>query len=69
MKKNKFPYILEITWAIVAIIALGIALHSTFTNGFSKSIVLYLLVLVAFLMYFVRRNRRTYEKNDNYSSQ
>jgi len=61
---NKFTYILELTWAVVALTAFVLAMHSTFRNGFSHSIGLYSLSLVALVMFLIRRQQRLTKKNN-----
>jgi len=55
---NKFKFILEITWLVVAIFALGIAIHATVMRGFKASIPTYLIFLLALFIYLVRRYSR-----------
>jgi hypothetical protein len=58
MKNNKFTFVLEITWLIVALLALGIAIHATATRGFKASIATYLIFILALFIYLVRRYSR-----------
>lgn len=48
--------VLEYIWGIVAIAVLVIAVHSTFTRGAGESLILYLCLVIAAAMFFLRRN-------------
>jgi len=52
---NNPSRIFQYIWAIVSILALGTAVYSTAKYGLQNSWILYLLFLIAFMMYFVRR--------------
>jgi hypothetical protein len=51
-------HILEIFWLIVAILSLIAGIHQTFTEGFGKSWLFFLIAVVGFLMFYLRRNLR-----------
>ena len=51
--------IIEITWLVVAVLSLFAGMHKTLAKGFTHSYQFFLIVLVALLMYFNRRNNRT----------
>ncbi|MBI9059614.1 hypothetical protein L3049_19105 [Labilibaculum sp. DW002] len=64
--KQKLPFILEIIWFVVMIVALAAAIHKTTQSGFSESILLYVIALVATLMFASRRYmRKLQEKNQS----
>ncbi len=56
--KQKFPYILEIIWLLVAIFSILFAVVRTFSLGFKENIMLYVIALLACLMYGFRRYLR-----------
>ena len=55
MKNIRFAYILEIVWLCCAVIALLAGVHKTVVNGFSESYIFFIIVVISFLMYSVRR--------------
>jgi len=59
LKMNKRTnHILEIFWLIVAILSLFAGIHQTVTQGFGESWLFFLITLVGFMMFFLRRNLR-----------
>ncbi|HPD94326.1 MAG: hypothetical protein H6537_02310 [Bacteroidales bacterium] len=62
---NKVTFILELIWLGLAIACLGLGIHSTLKFGFSISYMFYILAVVAFLMYLLRRYRRKKIENQN----
>jgi hypothetical protein len=62
MNTPRLSYVLEIVWGLVTLAVIGIAIHSTFRYGLSKSVGLYLIALISLLMYFMRRQRRLNNK-------
>jgi len=56
--------ILELVWLIVAILCVITGIHSTNNSGFSSGMVFLLMALIAFVMYFFRRNMRRKNKDD-----
>jgi hypothetical protein len=52
---NNPSKIFQYIWAIISLLALGTAIYSTAQNGLKNSWILYLLFLIALMMYFVRR--------------
>ena len=64
--KQKLPFILEIIWFVVMIVALAAAIHRTMETSFSDSILLYVIALIATLMFASRRYmRKLQEKNQS----
>ncbi len=64
--KQKLPFILEIIWFVVMIVALAAAIHRTIESGFSNNILLYVIALIALLMFASRRYiRKLQEKNQS----
>jgi len=61
-KMNKFQYILEIVWLIVAVFAVTAASYEFYRNGFNKSIPLYIISVIAFAVYTFRRYIRKRQK-------
>lgn len=57
-KKINFALILEVIWFITFLLSLGAAIHQTFNEGFGRSILFYIVTLVALAMYFMRRHLR-----------
>ncbi len=51
----------ELLWLAVAIMSLFAALHKTIYVSFKDSLLFYVFVLVALLLYFIRRNLRKKE--------
>jgi flagellar biogenesis protein FliO len=62
-----FPKILEYTWLVLAVVCLGLAIHSTVKFGFGQSYMLFILTFVAVLMYLLRRYRRKSLSSSNNS--
>jgi len=56
--KQKLPFILEIIWLIVAIISILFAIVRTNNLGFKENIMLYIIAMLASLMYGSRRYLR-----------
>lgn len=52
------PKALEIIWLILAVICLGLGIHSTIGKGLNESYMFFILTLVALLMFALRRYRR-----------
>jgi hypothetical protein len=58
MQQNRPAYILEITWLIVAVLALGITIHSLLTKGLRDSIFPFSITVLASGIYLLRRHFR-----------
>ncbi|MCB8995001.1 MAG: hypothetical protein H6538_05295 [Bacteroidales bacterium] len=58
MMKKIAGKILEITWLIVAALALFAGLHKTYFHGFNHSYQFFIIFLLSLLMYYNRRNHR-----------
>jgi len=52
MKKNKF---LEISWLIIAVLALSIAIFESFNSGFRENYRFFIFFIIAISLYFLRR--------------
>ncbi|PLX22803.1 MAG: hypothetical protein C0597_01805 [Marinilabiliales bacterium] len=63
--KDKVSRIFEVLWIIVAILCLSAAIHQTIYEGISKSYVLFIFSLIAFAMYFVRKQIRKSKKDNS----
>lgn len=60
--KNKLAKILEYTWLISAILAVGAGVHQTIYDGIEKSWVFFLISVISFAMFlFKRKMRKTLE--------
>ena len=55
---KRVSYILEIFWLVVALLSLIAGIHQTVTMGFRESWLFFIIALVGFLMFFLRRNLR-----------
>jgi len=55
---KRTAHILEIFWLIIAILSLGAGIHQTITEGLGESWLFFLITVVGFLMFFLRRNLR-----------
>ncbi|MDQ2180371.1 hypothetical protein [Marinifilum sp. D714] len=63
---QKLPFVLEIVWLIVMISSASLAVYRTMQTNFSENILLYVIAILAALMYTSRRYlRRTREKNQS----
>ncbi|NOU60097.1 hypothetical protein [Marinifilum caeruleilacunae] len=63
---QKLPFVLEIVWLIVMIGSASLAVYRTMQTNFSENILLYIIAILAALMYTSRRYlRRTREKNQS----
>ncbi len=56
--KQKLPYLLEIIWLVVAIFSILFAVVRTFNLGFKENIMLYIIAVLASLMFGSRRHLR-----------
>jgi len=63
--KDKVSRIFEVLWIIVAILCLSAAIHQTIYEGISKSYVFFIFSLIAFAMYFVRKQIRKSKKDNS----
>jgi hypothetical protein len=52
---NKAPRIFEYIWLVTSILALFTSLYSTLRLGVKNSIMMYVITMLAFAMYFMRR--------------
>ncbi|WP_421920620.1 hypothetical protein [Marinifilum sp.] len=61
---QKLPIVLEIVWLIVMISSASLAVYRTMQTNFTENLLLYVIAILAALMYTSRRYlRRTREKN------
>ncbi|RRG21479.1 hypothetical protein DWB61_09355 [Ancylomarina euxinus] len=56
--KKKMPFLLEIIWLLVAIFSILFAIVRTYNFGFKENIMLYVVTMLACLMYGSRRYLR-----------
>ncbi|WP_372641514.1 hypothetical protein [Ancylomarina sp.] len=56
--KKKLPFLLEIIWLLVAIFSILFAIVRTYNFGFKENIMLYVVAMLACLMYGSRRYLR-----------
>ena len=61
--RTKLSRIVEIIWIITAILCLFAAVHQTYYEGFTKSYILFIFSVVAFIMYLLRKQMRKSNKN------
>lgn len=61
-KMNKFHFILEIVWLIVGSFALLAACYELYKNGFDESKQMFLISIIAFAIYTIRRYSRKIRK-------
>jgi len=61
-KMSNFKYFLEIVWLCVGVIGLTLATYEFITHGFKKSIPLYIIAVIAFAVYSLRRYTRKNRK-------
>jgi uncharacterized membrane protein len=59
---NRLYHILEIFWLIVAILGLIAGIHQTYTQGLKESWLFFLIALVGFAMFYMRRTLRKKQK-------
>jgi hypothetical protein len=63
---QKLPFVLEIVWLVVMIGSASLAVYRTMQTNFSENILLYIIAILAALMYTSRRYlRKTREKNQS----
>jgi len=55
---KNLAYILELIWLSLAVICLGIGSYSLFSSKAESNYIFFVLSVIAFLMYLLRRNRR-----------
>jgi hypothetical protein len=62
MANNKAK-VMEYLWLVIALFSLGVGIHKTINHGFKDSILFFLFVVVALLMWFLRKKLRENEEN------
>lgn len=63
---QKIPFVLEIVWLIVMIGSISLAIYKTIQTNFTENILLYIMAILAALMYTSRRYlRKSREKNQS----
>ena len=67
--KQKLPYYLEIIWLLVAIFSILFAILRTISLGFKENIMLYVIAMLACLMYSSRRYLRKTREGINQDKQ
>ena len=65
MKYNKLPILLEYTWLVLAVVCFGLAIQNKFFSTGEQFTTLIILVIVSFLLYLIRRNRRMHNNKDS----
>ncbi len=55
---NRLYHILEIFWLIVAILGLIAGIHQTYNQGLKESWLFFLIALIGFAMFYLRRTMR-----------
>lgn len=55
---KKFAYVLEIVWLICAVASIVAATHKTMNTSFKESYILYIMAVICFIMYALRRGMR-----------
>jgi len=63
--KQKLPFLLEIIWLLVAIFSILFAIVRTYNFGFKENIMLYVVAMIACLMYGSRRYLRKSREDIN----
>jgi len=63
--KQKLPFLLEMMWLLVAICSFLFAIVRSYSVGFNESIMLYVIALLASLMYGSRRYLRKAQEKRN----
>lgn len=61
--KNKLAKILEYTWLVTAILAIGAGVHQTYYEGIHKSWLFFLISFISFFMFFFKRKMRRMLEN------
>ncbi|MDD2550347.1 MAG: hypothetical protein PHD00_09675 [Bacteroidales bacterium] len=62
---NALPKILEIIWVILGLACLALGINATIKFGIENSYMFYILSVVAFGMFLLRRFRRKSSSNKN----
>lgn len=60
MSNNKAKA-MEYLWIGIAVLSLGVGIHKTINHGFDDSWLFYIFVIVALLMWFLRKKMRENE--------
>lgn len=70
MNKN-YNAIFEGIWAVMTIVCIISGIHQTINEGFGESYMFFILAVIAFLMFLIRRHKRktSVSKTDNESSE
>ena len=63
--KQKLPFLLEMIWLLLTISSMLFAMIKTYNVGFNENIMLYVVVILAGLMYGSRRYLRKTRENIN----
>jgi len=63
--KNKLSKIVEIIWLITSLLCLFTAVHQTIYEGIAKSYLFFIFSLIAFAMYFLRKQLRESNRKSN----
>jgi len=63
--KQRLPFLLEMMWLLVAICSFLFAIVRSYSVGFNESIMLYVIALLASLMYGSRRYLRKAQEKRN----
>ena len=62
---KKLHFIPERTWLVIALLAIGGAIHQTYKVGFQNSYMFYIIAFISLMMFSFRRyTRKTIEKKD-----
>ncbi len=64
MKYSKLPVLLEITWLVLAIMCLILAIQNKFWSTGDKFVTLLIFAAASFLLYIIRRNRRNVQRGN-----
>lgn len=52
---------MEVLWVIIAIVSLGVGIHKSINHGIANSWLFFLFVVIALLMWFLRKKMRENE--------
>jgi 4-hydroxybenzoate polyprenyltransferase len=60
---NKISYILEIIWLLIAVACLVLGFYRTYKIGLGHSYMIFIISIIAFVMYSIRRYIRKSQRN------
>jgi len=61
--QNKFNFIIEIVWLVIAILGLAAGVHKTVISGINESYPFFIITIISIFIYTLRRHFRLAKKD------